>query len=161
MKRTVLLFGVAMLLASMCVDASAQTTLKMGGNMGLSVVSAGGGSAAGFQIGPAFEMVFDRNFAIGTEFNINTQTGTPLEWADYFKYYFTIKGSQVRPYADFGFNLWFYTGGPYFGLRFGGGADIPVARNLSVTPDVVLGPVFASGTTPFYFALRGGLKYSF
>jgi hypothetical protein len=141
--------------------ASGQTKFLFGGNMGLSVGSAAGQSEAGFQFGPMFEVVFQKSLAVGTELNINTQEGTPVEWADYFKYYFTIPGSGVRPYVDGGFNLWFVTGGPYFGLRFGGGANIPVARNLYVSPDMQLGPVFTTGSTTFYFAMRGGIRYQF
>ena len=151
------------LFASLCMIgavASGQTQFLVGGNMGLSVGSAGGGSSAGFQIGPMFEVLFQRNLAVGTELGINTQTGTPVGWNDYFKYYFSLPASSVRPYVNGGFGLWFVTGGPYFGLQFGGGANIPVARNLYVSPDMQLGPIFA-GSTVFYFAMRGGLRYQF
>lgn len=151
------------LVASLCLigsGASGQTQFIVGGNMGLSVGSAGGGSSAGFQIGPMFEVLFQRSFAVGTELSINTQEGTPVGWNNYFKYYFTIPASKVRPYVDGGFGLWFVTGGPYFGLQFGGGANIPIARNLDVAPDIQLGPIFA-GSTVFYFAIRGGIRYQF
>jgi hypothetical protein len=150
---------IALLITAPAADA--QSKFRVGGQIGLSVASAGGGSSAGFQIGPMFEALFAKTWAVGTEFNINTQPGTPVEWATYAKYYFGISGSKVKPFVDAGVNLWFYTGGPYFGLRFGGGASIPVARNLYVDPDVVLGPVFATGTTVFYFAFRGGIRYEF
>jgi hypothetical protein len=160
MRFRSLLVLIAMLCA-LGVGASGQTQFMVGGHMGLSVGSAAGQSEAGFQLGPMFEVIFQKNLAIGTELNINTQEGTPVEWADYFKYYFSIPGSAVKPYVDGGFSLWFVTGGPYFGLRFGGGANIPVAKNLYVAPDMQLGPVFTTGSTTFYFTIRGGLRYQF
>ena len=162
MKRIqVVLVALSSLLIGMVYVSHAQTSWSVGGHMGLSIASAGGGSSAGFQFGPMGEVIFEKNFAVGTEFNINTQDGTPIEWADYFKYYITVPRSKVRPYADAGFNLWFYTGGPYFGIRFGGGVNIPVAKDLFLAPDLQLGPVFATGTTVFYFTLRAGVRYEF
>jgi hypothetical protein len=152
------------LIALLCMigaGASGQTQFMVGGNMGLSVGSAAGGSSAGFQIGPMFEVLFQKSFAVGTELTINTQEGTPIGWNDYFKYYFSVPSSKVRPYVNGGFGLWFVTGGPYFGLQFGGGANIPIARNLDIAPDMQLGPIFATGTTVFYFAIRGGIRYQF
>lgn len=151
----------AAILCCVGAGASGQTRFTVGGNMGLSVGSAAGESEAGFHLGPMFEVLFQKNLAVGTELNINTQSGTPVEWGDYFKYYFSIPTSKVRPYVDGGFSLWFVTGGPYFGLRFGGGASIPVAPNLDVAPDLQLGPIFATGSTVFYFVMRGGIRYTF
>jgi len=128
--------------------------------MGLSVASGGGGSAAGFHLGFVGEVIFNRSLCVGTEIpNINTQDGTPIEWATYFKYYFQVPGSTIKPYADAGMGLLFVTGGPYFGIRFGGGAQFQIARNMYVGPDVQLGPVFATGTTLFYFTIRGQFRY--
>ena len=160
MKLTSFLMLAGLLLA-IGAGALGQTKFMVGGNMGLSVGSAAGESSAGFSFGPMFEVLFQKNLAVGTELNINTQDGTPVEWADYFKYYFSVPASKVRPYIDGGFGLWFVTGGPYFGLRFGGGANIPVAKNLDVAPDMQLGPIFATGTTVFYFTIRGGIRYQF
>jgi hypothetical protein len=36
-----------------------------------------------------------------------------------------------------------------------------VARNLDVVPDMQLGPIFATGTTVFFFTIRGGIRYQF
>jgi hypothetical protein len=131
----------------------------VGGNMLLSIQTGGGGSAAGFTFGPMAEVVFSKQYAIGTEFNIHTQGGTPVEWADYFKYYINVRGSNVRPYVDGGFNLIFITGGPYFGMRFGGGALFNVARSMYVGPDLQMGPVFATGATLFFIMIRGTFHY--
>jgi len=146
----------------------------VGGRFGLSIYTVSSGSytnylgytvggvsatQAGLQIGPAAEVVFHKKYAICTELNINTQAGTPIEWANTFKYFFEISGSKIRPYADAGFNLWLYTGGPYFGLRFGGGALFPIAPKLYIPADLQLGPVFATGITPFYIAITSGIRY--
>ncbi len=130
-----------------------------GGRFGLAILSFEGGSATGLQIGPMAEMKLNRNMGVGTEFNINTQSGTPIEWANYFKYYFDIPGSNVKPYANAGFSLWIFTGGPYFSIRFGGGANFKVAPKIYIPADLQLGPVFASGTSVFYFAITSGIRY--
>jgi len=151
----------AILLLALSAGAEAQTPKwTIGGNMLLSIASGGGGgTSAGFTFGPMAEIVFSKQYAIGTEFNINTQAGTPVEWADYFKYYITVRGSDVKPYVNGGFSLLFMTGGPYFGIRFGGGALFKVARSMYVGPDMQLGPVFATGSTIFFIMIRGGFRY--
>ncbi len=127
----------------------------IGGRLGISIAS----STAGLQIGPMAEIKFNRNMSVGTEFNINTQTGTPIEWANYFKYYIDVIGSKVKPYVNGGFNLVFVTGGPYFGIRFGGGVNFPVAPRISIPADLQFGPVFASGESVFYLAITSGIRY--
>ena len=145
-----------LLVAVISAPASAQgVRWLVGGNLGLSV----GEGNAGFHLGPMAEALFERKYAVGAELNINTQAGTPIELPIYFKYYFKIRGSKIVPYADGGMSLWFYTGGPYFGLRFGGGVSIPIAKNLHAAPDVQFGPVFATGNTVFYVLIRGGIRY--
>ncbi len=133
---------------------------SIGGRGGLSIASYSGGSSAGFQIGPTFDVEFQKSMLLGSEFDINTQDGTPVEWANYFKYLFTVQQPNVTPYIDGGFGLWFVTGGPYFGLQVGGGAYFKVAPNLYVPADVQLGPVFATGSTVFYFAMTSGIRYN-
>lgn len=151
---------VALLMCAAAPAAQAQQPKwTVGGNMLLSIGSGGGATSAGFHFGPMAEVVFNRTYAIGTEFNINTQAGTPIEWPFYFKYYINSGSAKIKPYVDGGFNLLFLTGGPYFGIRFGGGAGFQVARGIYVGPDVQLGPIFATGTTIFYILLRGGFRY--
>jgi len=178
MKRASLfLVSFIIILCAMSSFADAQTSWAVGGRLGISIGSYGGGgtaydfygfatksvstTAAGLQIGPTGEVIFNKQFAIATEFNINTQGGTPIEWANSFKVYFPIAGSKIRPYADAGFSLWFITGGPYFGIRGGGGALFPIANKLYIPADLQLGPVFITGGTFFYIAATTGIRYEF
>jgi hypothetical protein len=178
MRRIPLLIVASLLTLLMLAPsaATAQTQWIVGGRLGLSLYTVGGGSPiynyyygvysaaasstqAGLQIGPTAEVIFNKQFAICTDLNINTQAGTPIEWANTFKIYFPVAGSKIRPYADAGFNLWFYTGGPYFGIRGGGGALFPIAPHLYIPADLQIGPVFATGITPFYIAITSGIRY--
>lgn len=162
MKRFLTVFSVIAMLIIGSIAATQAQTAKwiVGGNMGLSMISGGGlGTNAGFHFGPMAEVVFSKQYAIGTEFNINTQTGTPIEWADYFKYYIAVPGSKIKPYVDGGISLFFVTNGPYFGIRFGGGVLFNVAKSIYVGPDLQLGPVFVTGATLFYILIRGGFRY--
>lgn len=139
--------------------ASSGVNWLVGGRFGLSIGSGGGGSSAGLQIGPMGEVLFNRNIALGSELNINTQSGTPVEWAVYFKYYFDTQNPSIKLYGDAGMGLWFVTGGPYVGLRFGGGAHFKVANNLYIPADIQLGPVFITGGNVFYIAITTGIRY--
>lgn len=156
---------------------------SLGGNTGLSVF----GGSPGFHVTPAAEILFNRHVAAGSEFSINTQYGAPLIFHPYFKYYFDIRGSQWRPFASVGPVLALnVSDGPRFGFLFGTGFNIPVARSLYFSPNVLLGPVFnvgggrlplflrgyywgietygltftnVPGVTVFAFTLRAGLRY--
>jgi hypothetical protein len=182
MKRTlhtsVFLLFVSLLIVN---SASSQTRWMVGGRLGMSLYTisvntggyynyytgsyTGGGSqsstSAGLQIGPMAEVIFNKQMAIGTEFNINTQAGTPIEWGTYFKMYFNISGSTIRPYADAGFSLFFVTGGPYFAVKAGGGVMFEITKNLYIPADIELGPVFLGGAigTGFYLAVTSGVRY--
>ena len=56
-------------------------------------------------------------------------------------------------------SLWFYSGGPYFALRFGGGANFNIAPNMYIPADVQFGPVFGTASTIFYFVISSGIRY--
>jgi hypothetical protein len=154
---------VVCMLALACVGifspatSDAQVHWSVGGNMGMSISTSP--SSADFAIGPMAEVLFGKGPAVGTEFNIITATGTPIEWANYFKYYFTVPGSKVKPYANGGFGLIFITGGPFFDVRFGGGANFEVAHKFFIAPDLQLGPVFVTGNTQFIIMIRAGARY--
>ncbi len=130
--------------------------MAIGGRGGISIFN----SSAGIQIGPTLDYQIQRNQLLGTQLTINSQSGTPVQWAGYFKYLIDVKASDVTPYVDGGINLWFVTGGPYFGLQFGGGAYFPIGNNLSVPADVEFGPIFSSGSNTFYFAITSGIRYT-
>ena len=125
---------------------------SIGGNMGLSSLD----GWAGFQLAPMAELRFNENMGVGSELSINTQYGVPLLWYSYFKYYFDIPGSAFRPYANAGpvlsMNI---PGAPHFGILFGGGISIPVARGLYFAPDLLFGPVFGVGGGEVPFILSG------
>ena len=143
------------------VTAYSQNRFVVGGRLGLSVAG-GVETSPGFQIGPIGEYYFNsenNRMAVGTELNINTQAGTPVEWANYFKYFIEIDKTDMKPYADGGLGLWFYPGGPSLALRFGGGINFLVAPNIYIPADIQLGPVFATGTSVFYFAITTGIRY--
>ncbi len=181
MKRTLLAFAMLLFIAGFLTSAAqSQTRWMVGGRLGMSLytISASTGgyydyfygyvgstststTSAGLQIGPMGEVIFNKQMAVGTEFNINTQGGTPIQWASYFKYYFAISGSTIKPYADAGFSLFFVTGGPYFGIQAGGGAMFEISKNLYIPADIELGPVFLGGVigTGFYLAVTSGIRY--
>jgi len=76
MKHRIALAVLLLILLSTAANTtSAQTQWSVGGNMGISIYD----GSAGFHIGPMSEVIFNRGFAVGSEFNINTQGGTPLE----------------------------------------------------------------------------------
>jgi hypothetical protein len=183
MKRSlVVLVILACFMGARPEAASAQPQWQVGMRLGLSIFTGYGqggttannllayyygnttttsNTSAGLQIGPTAEVIFDKHYAIVTAFNINTEGGTPIEWQNTFKYYFTIAGSQIKPYADAGFSLIFVTGGPYFGIPFGGGALFPITKNIYIPADLQFGPVFFSGTTAFAIEATTGIRYQF
>lgn len=164
-------FGITsciLLLTAAGSQAEAQVKWIAGGNMGLSITTGGGGSSTDFTFGPMAEVVFGKGAAVGTEFDITTSSNVAITWATYFKYYFTIPGSNIKPYADAGFALVFATGGPYVFIPFGGGASFGVAKNLYVSADLTLGPEFfnptgftGAGITLFVISIRPGIRYEF
>ena len=144
------------------IPTYSQNKFVVGGRIGLSVAG-GVETSPGFQIGPMGEYFFipgNLDMALGSEININTQPGTPVEWANYFKYFIKTDKTEIKPYIDGGLSLWFYRGGPSLAIRFGGGINFPIAPNFDVPADIQLGPVFATGTTVFYFAITTGLRYA-
>ena len=134
--------------------------------MGLGIASGGGATSTDFTFGPMGEVLFGKGPAVGTEFDITTSSSVAITWLSYFKYYFTIPGSNIKPYADAGMGLVFQTGGPYFFIPFGGGANFGVARNLAISADLTLGPTFLGSPAPgwpsvtlFNIVIRAGIRY--
>lgn len=139
-------------------DTVSGQTMAIGGRGGLSIFS-NRGSSAGMQLGPAFDYQFSNGMVLGSDILLNTQDGTPVEWSNYYKYFIDVAKSDIKPYANGGFSLWFYSGGPSFGLQAGGGAYFKIAPNLYIPADIQLGPVFTSGSSTFYFAMTSGVRY--
>ncbi|MGA9116632.1 MAG: hypothetical protein WB626_07650 [Bacteroidota bacterium] len=152
------------------LNAAAAPQWIVGGNSGLSFFE----GTAGFHLGPMAEFPLGKDLSVGSELSLNTQGGTPILWYSYAKYHFLLSGSRLRPYGDGGLLLDFSTGGPYFGLLFGGGVNIPVGNRLWVAPELQAGPLFSvgggtvrvgpfvydvKGTTVFVLLLRGGIRY--
>jgi hypothetical protein len=126
--------------------------LSLGGNTGILMLD----RSVGFHFAPAVELLLNRNIGLGSEFSFNSQYGAPILWHPYFKYYIQIRESHLMPYASAGPLLAMNVpNGPCFGFLFGGGLNIPVAHNLFLAPDFLIGPIFnyAGGTYPFI--LRG------
>ena len=154
--RKVLFVGALLFCISIVTNAqSFNKKFVIGGRFGLSL----GDGTAGLQIGPTGAYYFNQNMGLSSDLNINTQTGTPVEWNASFNYMLDVTNQQYRPYFDGGMSLWFLTGGPYFGLRFGGGVLFKVAPNMYVPADAQFGPVFGNSTSAFYFALTTGIRY--
>jgi hypothetical protein len=156
MKRIFLVF---MVMAFVAIQGRSQT-MTIGGRIGLSRLSVENVASAGLQLGITGDYAFKHNMIVGTELNLNTQSTTPLEWGNYFKYLIDMPEGKQKPYIDGGFSIWAFSGGPYFGFRFGGGVYFPLTSQLSIPADLQFGPIFASGSTVFYFALTTGIRYT-
>lgn len=137
-----------------------ENRFAVGGRIGLSVAG-GAETSAGFQFGITGEYFFNQDFEMAaiSEVNINSQTGTPIEWANSFKYFISINKADIKPYIDGGFGLWFYPGGPSFAIRFGGGTNFLATPKIYIPVDIQIGPVFATGGSVFYFAVTSGIRY--
>lgn len=149
---------VMILLSSFTTNAQSMSRNKIviGGRFGISVLD----GTAGLQLGPMGKYYLNTDMAIGSEFNINTQGGTPIEWNGSFFYNLESTRPNITPYLDGGMSLWFYSGGPDFALRFGGGVDFNIAPNMYIPADVQFGPVFGGGSTAFYFVISSGIRYT-
>jgi len=120
--------------------------------MGVSLLD----GSAGLQLTPMAELLLNRNMTVGSEFSINTQYGAPLMLHPYFKYHFSIRGSQLKPYASAGPLLVLNVpNGPCFGFLLAGGVDIPLTDRVYLSPNVLFGPVFGYGGGEYPFILRG------
>ncbi|HEY6193157.1 MAG TPA: hypothetical protein VI215_12610 [Bacteroidota bacterium] len=161
MNRTVLRVSILLWILSLYPISARAQKITVGARGGLSFFSYGNGSSAGIQIGPTFDYEFQHGMYFESDLNVNTQGGTPTEWANSVKYFLQVpEGATYQPYLDGGFGLWFLTGGPYFGIRAGGGVLFRIAPDLEVPADIQLGPVFTTGSTTFYLALTSGIRYT-
>ena len=154
--RKILLLGALIICSSIITNAqSLNKKYIIGGRFGISILDGN----SGLQLGPTLEYFYNNNMAISSDLNINTQTGTPVEWNASINYMLDVTDQRYRPYFDGGMSLWFWTGGPYFALRFGGGVDFKIAPNMYIPADAQFGPIFGGGSSSFYFALTSGIRY--
>jgi len=137
-------------------------TVYYGARLGLSLAQADEETPKlGMQGGGLIEYVTASNFAFGTELNINTQKGLPIEWVLQVKYYFNTSVRGLKPYIDLGANLWFFEGGPYTGWRVGGGLDFQLSRYFVIPLDFQYGKVSIGDDWVDYFAGTTGIKFFF
>lgn len=115
----------------------------------------------GFQVGGMLEHITASNFGFGTEFNINTQPGTPKDLAIYVKYYFTTNVTGLKYYVSLAGDLWFFEGGPYGGAKIGAGMDMQLSRHFAIPIDLQYGQAFISGDNAAYFGGTTGVKFKF
>ncbi len=137
-------------------------TVYYGARVGLSLAQADEETPKlGLQAGGLLEYVFASDIALGTELNLNTQKGVPIEWAVQVKYYFNTNVRGLKPYIDLGANLWFFDGGPYTGWRVGGGMDFKLSRYFVIPLDFQYGKVSIGDNWVDYFAGTTGIKFFF
>ena len=133
-----------------------------GARFGLSLAQADDETAKlGMLVGGLLEYVTASNIAFGTEINLNTQKGLPIEWALQVKYYFNTNIKGLKPHIDLGANLWFFEGGPYTGWRVGGGLDFQLSRYFVIPLDFQYGKVSIGDDWVDYFAGTTGVKFFF
>jgi hypothetical protein len=131
------------------------------GKFGLSIFSGNGNNSTGILFGAGLDLPVAHDLYARPEINITTHGGTPIELGGGVKYLIPSSGSSTMFYLDGGLGLWFYSGGPYVGLDFTGGAIFPLSgSNLKIPAEVRLGPIFASGPTVFQISLTSGIRFS-
>ena len=140
--------------------ASAQK-IAADGKFGLSIFTGSGNSSTSLLFGGAIDLPMSDNLYARPELNITTHGDTPIELAGGIKYYLPTQGTQTQFYVNGGLGIWFFSGGPYLGLDFTGGAIFPLSgSNLKIPAEIRIGPIFSSGNTIFQIALTSGIRFS-
>ena len=140
MRRRLPLAIAALLL--LAASAQAQLRPSAGARAGVAYWD----RAVGVLVGAAGELPINRELALGVTLDLSTASSAPVEWTTTLRYRFRPAGEGWEPYAAGGIGLLFTGGGPYFGLKLGGGATVPVAPDLRAGVDVTAGPTFARST---------------
>src|SRR5258706_10043595 len=99
MKRSLYLFGIFLSVFAWGQQQNTPVQIAVGGRGGLSIFSSGQ-SSAGLQLGPTFDVDFGKGLLAGSDLTLNTQDGTPIEWAFYGKYLIQVPASNILPYVD-------------------------------------------------------------
>ena len=135
--------------------------MSVDGKFGLSIFSGGDNNSRGLLLGGALDLPIGQNLYARPEVNITTHSSTPIELGGGVKYNIPSTGSTTQFYVDGGLGLWFFSGGPYLGLDFTGGAIFPLnGENFKIPAEVRIGPIFISGNTVFQIALTSGIRFS-
>ena len=159
-KRLLLVFFAVIAVLMVRSNGYAQK-MAVDGKFGLSIFSGGGNNSTGILFGGALDLPVAQNLYARPELNITTRGGTPIELGGGVKYNIPSASSSMMFYVDGGLGLWFYSGGPYVGLDFTGGAIFPLSgSNLKIPAEIRIGPIFASGSTVFQIALTSGVRFS-
>ena len=155
-------FKVPLLCLILCGTIYVQTARSqpsaIEGRLGLSVFTRGGGST-GLLLGGALEFPFQPAFSFRPELNLATHNGTPIEIGAKLRHEIESSSSRQKFYVIGGAGAWFYSGGPGFGIDFGGGIVFPLEGDKrSVPVEIRLGPIFGSGGGSFQMALTVGIR---
>ncbi len=127
---------------------------------GLSFLSGRGSGSSGVLFGGALDIPVGQGLYARPELNITTHSDTPIELAGGLKYNIPNTNTATQFYVDGGIGIWFYSGGPYVGLDFTGGAIFPLSdSNLKIPAEVRIGPIFATGSTVFQVTLTSGVRF--
>lgn len=128
------------------------------GKLGFSIFSGGGYGTTALLLVGGLDIPSGNQFYLRPELNITTHSGTPIEIGGLAKYLIPLQTSQTTLYVDGGLGIWFYTGGPYLSLDFGGGAIFPTSDRVSIPVELKLGPIFSGGQSVFQFAITSGIR---
>ena len=140
--------------------ANAQTeksTLLLGGGVGFSSVSGGGGSI--FSLSPSIGYFFTENYAAGAQLELISGGGTTI-WslAPFVRGYFT-DNDKAKPFAQVGVGFGGVSGGGGTSTSFVGKAGYAIFLNKSVALE--LGANFTSVTGGSMFGAGAGLQIHF
>src|SRR5262245_21039885 len=80
------------------IASEAQKGVAVGARGGLSFFGYGSGTSAGLQIGPTIDYEFQPSLYLCSDLTVNTQSGTPVEWANSLKYHLPSSQANMQPY---------------------------------------------------------------
>ncbi len=67
----------------------------------------------------------------------------------------------MLPFIGIGTQVWFFEGGPYYGVRVGGGIDLKLNKKFIVPIDLQFGRIFIDDGEVISFAGTVGIKFFF
>ena len=156
MKKYILVIIITFLLTSIINGQYGTYGLKSGPSLARGTVDT---VSLGLQIGAQLEYVFGSNIALGSELNLNTQSGTPIAWVLQAKYYIQLKQKEIKPFFGIGTQVWFFEGGPYYAASLGAGVDLWLNKKFIVPIDLQFGRIFIDEGEVISFAGTVGIKF--